>query len=165
MAAQALALSDTLDLPDELGARLPLIPRIEWGLGVVPIRERGSVLLQYGEIAVYDEDWLRYNDLIPGLYCIEYQRPVSGMSWGMVSERFLAQDPVRFDIDRLVVRVARSAKLEDRWICHPLSPVDRIGGAPVYRMSDGPFHEYQLVDKLLGPVVGIYAPAPLPEVC
>lgn len=149
-------------------AALPIVSRIRRGLGVVPILGAGSVLLQPGDVAVYDEDWIHRNELVPGLYAIEYQRPTGCMPYASVARRFADNDPVRFDITRTVVRIERFKNRrpelnphlndEDYWMIHPLAREGRMGARRVFVASDGPIWTYHLTDKLLGPIVGIYAP-------
>ncbi|WP_374649006.1 hypothetical protein [Rhizorhabdus sp.] len=146
---------------------LPVITRITPGLGVVPILDDHNVLLQRGDVAVYSTDW-RYREPVgPGLWAIEYQSPPACMPYEMVARRFADRDPVRFDVTRSVVRLARfqsgrpdlNPHLADHWMIHPLSPVGGVMcGRPILRMSDGPISEQYLAEKLLGPIVGIYAP-------
>ena len=144
----SIALIDAFDLPEELGTRLPLIPRIEKGFGVVPVLDDGAVLLRPGDVAVYDEEWLKYNEVTPGLYCYEHQRPVS------LSPHF---DSWRI-VTREVVYMRRSPRSPGCWDKIALrSKV--IGGIRRYSVPDGPMYEVALYNHLLGPIVGIYAPA------
>ncbi|KKC27313.1 hypothetical protein [Sphingomonas sp. SRS2] len=149
------------------GDSLPIVSRIRPGLGVVPIIDDHNVLLQLGDVAVYSTDWLYRDPITPGLWAIEYQRPPSCMPYEMVARRFADREPVRFEVTRSVVRIARyenrrpdlNPHLDDHWMIHPLSPVGGIyNGRAALRMSDGPIWTYHLTEKLLGPIIGIYAP-------
>lgn len=138
-------------------SRVPTDPET----GIVAVEENG-VLLKAGEVAVYDRYSLQLDGGLVdgGLYAIEYQRPVAGMSWAMWWGN---GDHVRsrLRVSRHVVIVRRHPKFEGHWNIHPLAPRTPQG---IILMSDGPFEEIYLADKILGRIVGIYRPEPGIEV-
>lgn len=129
--------------------------------GVVVV-EHDGVLLKAGEVAVYDRYPLATGEglIDGGLYAVEFQRPVAGMSWEMWWGKG-DHNRSRIRVTRNVVILRRHPKLEDHWQVHPIASRDQLG---CYLMSDGPYPEWILTDKILGRIVGIYRPEPCIEV-
>ncbi|UAK25847.1 hypothetical protein [Sphingomonas nostoxanthinifaciens] len=155
------------DLPELDGLKLRIFNEIEPGFGVVPILgdDAGSHMLRQGEVAVYDETW---HDrvgrgeaaLTPGLYCFERQRPPSCTPNRMVADRFRDNDPVRMRCERNVVMVFPHPRQPEHWAYRDLrSRLYR--GVRLSARTEGPIYEHGMFDMLLGPIVGIYQPAPL----
>jgi hypothetical protein len=162
MAARAAAAQPTREIaiisPTAHPGSLRIFDKIERGLGVVPILDdMGAPLLCSGDVAVYDADWHLRNDLQPGTYCVEWQRPANLLPREEFGRRFAAGEPVRMRIDREIVAIARWKRDPTRWAIHPL--VNTYRG--IMQMSDGPLESWYLHDKLLGPIVGLYRPAPI----
>jgi|GEM_PF-2851149 len=161
-AANALAILAAAPTEGEVN-QLRIFSRVprEAETGIVAVEENG-VLLKAGEVAVYDRYSLQLDGgLVDGaLYAVEYQRPVAGMSWSMWWGN---GDHVRsrLQISRHVVIARRHPKLEGHWNIHPLAPRTPEG---IILMTDGPFEEIYLADKILGRIVGIYRPEPGIEV-
>lgn len=134
----------------DCGAQLRIITRIEPGHGVVPVFGDGGVLLRPGEVAVYREE--RPHDLVPGLYCLERQRPVA---------RSPLPDSPR-EISREVVYArpwSGPGKVSTDQAWEYVSLHSRIvNGVRRYVRAEGPLYWWALGTILLGPVVGIYAP-------
>jgi len=127
--------------------------------GVVVV-EHDGLLLKAGDVAVYDRMPLQTGEGLVdgGLYAIEYQSPVAGMTW----ERWWGDGThhrSRIHISRSVVFLRRHSRLEEHWTIHPIAKRDTYG---FWLMSDGPIPEWMIYDKLLGRIVGIYNPAALP---
>ena len=130
--------------------------------------EQNSVLFRAGDVAVYDEMWAAerqahgpVDSLLEAgaIYVTESQRPVASMSWEAWWDGRKGYCPSLLEVRRSVVRVGRCnwKGVEDRWMIHPLANQQR----GVFLCSDGPFDEIQLVNKIIGKVVGIYCPAAL----
>ena len=132
--------------------------------GVIAVTEN-SLLFRVGEVAVYDELWSSGRDPEQplfdegGIYVVEYQRPTSSMSWEAWNDVGSRYGRSRLDVSRSMVRIGRSRwpRSEDEWMIHPL----RSQQAGVFLCSDGPFEDWNLADKVIGKVVGIYCPASL----
>lgn len=58
-------------------------------------------------------------------------------------------------------RMVRTCKRGDGWWARPIRNAAAVAGVRCFVASDGPYQEFQLVDKLIGRVVGIYCPAAL----
>lgn len=130
--------------------------------------ELNSVMFRAGDVAVYDEMWAAerqahgpVDSLLEtgAIYVTESQRPVASMSWEMWWDGRKGYCPSRLEVRRSVVRVGRCPwkGCEDRWMIHPLATQQR----GVFLCSDGPYDEFQLVNQIIGKVVGIYCPAAL----
>ena len=138
-------------------AQLRIITSVEPGHGVVPVFGDGGVLLRRGEVAVYKEE--RPYDLVPGLYCLERQRPVAGSP--------LPDSPR--EISREVVYARPwsgrgKVDAENSW--EYVSLHSRVvNGARRYARAEGPLYWWALGTMLLGPIVGIYAPASFAGEC
>lgn len=130
---------------EALNGRLRLIASIEKGYGVVPVFEEGSVLLRPGEVAVYKEE--SPDLLVPGLYCLERQRPVASSPFPQ-SPRI---------VEREVVYARDHPRVADSW--EYISLYSRIvRGVRRYATPQGPYINGCRGNMLLGPVVGIYMP-------
>jgi hypothetical protein len=117
-------------------------------------------LLRGGDVAVFDEGRLDPTNLEEGIYCIEYQSPRSGMPRDMFARLFVTPEGARLKIERRIVQVKRHRTLADHFMVTPLgTAIGRsIGGIPTFVCSDGPYDGFQLTDRLLGRVVGVYRP-------
>lgn len=121
---------------EESAGGLSLFATIPKGHGVVAIA---------GQVAIYDEDDLRRNELQDGaFYVVEYQSPRSGMSW----QTFHADDRRRLDTSREVVRAVRCQRNPEHWwLRHARAS-----------FVSGPMLDFNLTDMIVGKVVGIYRP-------
>jgi hypothetical protein len=122
-------------------------------LDVIKVRDRDACpLLRAGEVAVYDpSDQMRCEGLVDGgIYVIEYQFPVGGMSW----ETFHRHGADRVRVDRHLIRARRSARDPGLWCAQPLR--QRFAGA--FQCSDPDQPENLLHSKLAGRVVGLFRP-------
>jgi nitroreductase len=134
-----------------LGGRLRIISHIEPGFGVVPVFGTGAVLLQPGEVAVYKEE--RPYELVPGLYCLERQRPVASSP--------LPDSPREISREVVYARPYSGpgkVAAENSWEYVALD-TRVVSGIRRYARPEGPIYSWALNTLLLGPVVGIYAPA------
>jgi hypothetical protein len=138
----------------ELGAKLQLISSIEPGFNVVPVTEDGGVLLRRGEVAVFKEQRVHASEFLAGLYVRERQRPVA-MSNLPDSPRI---------IEREVVLARPSSRKGECWEYRTLES-RIIRGVRRYTGWEGPIWNYALDHMLIGPVVGIYAPAAISGEC
>jgi hypothetical protein len=122
---------------------------------VIPVRpEDECALLRRGEVAVFSDEFMYREKLQDGgIYVIEYQRPRAGMS-----EEMRQQLGSRTDVERSIIRACRDQKQPERWWAHPLGRERRSGGMRVFICSDGPYWDFQLTDKLIGKVIGVYRP-------
>ena len=158
--AQAAAAISRDPIEDELsacGAALRIISSVEPGHGVVPVFGDGGVLLRPGEVAVYKEE--RPYDLVPGLYCLERQRPVAGSP--------LPDSPREISREVVYARPWSGpgrVEAENPW--EYVSLRSRVvNGVRRYARAEGPLYWWALGTMLLGPVVGIYAPTPFAGEC
>jgi hypothetical protein len=129
--------------------------------GVI-VADLDGVLIREGEVAVYDRHPMQAGEeglIDGGLYAIEYQNPVAGMSWEMWWDKGDHQRS-RIRISRKIVILRRHHKLAEHWVIHPLARV----GHGMIQMCDGPIPERILYDKLIGRIVGIYNPTAFAEV-
>lgn len=134
---------------------LQIFDEIKQGYEVIPVRrEDACALLQPGEVAVYSDDFMYREELQDGgIYVIEYQRPRAGMS-----DEMRKQLGSRMDVERSIIRACRDSREPERWWAHPLCRERRSGGMRVFICSDGPYQDFQLTDKLIGKVIGVYRP-------
>ena len=147
---------------EPLSVHLEIIPKIERGMGVVAVQDNlGAPLLCFGDVAVYSEDFFSHFPLVEGIYCIQYQSTTACMPRADWARHFVEGTASQLEIRRSVVQVRRCPYAEDRWITQPLGPQGFRGG--YFVVSDGPFDDVHLINKLLGPVIGIYRPAPISE--
>lgn len=137
--------------------QLRIITSIEPGHGVVPVFGDGGVLLRPGEVAIYREE--RPHDLVPGLYCLERQRPVAGSP--------LPDTPREISREVVYVRTwsgRGEVSTDNAW--EYVSLHSRIvNGVRRYARAEGPLYWWALGTILLGPVVGIYAPTSFAGEC
>ena len=136
--------------------KLQIFDHVPHHHGVVAVApEDGCTLIHGGEVTVYDEWDLRYNQLQEGaLYVWEYQSTPSGLPRQQFAAAFM-EYAARLVIRREIVRVARWAgKDKSLWCIHPMKSIQ--GG--VFVCSDGPFDEFYVTNSLIGKVVGVYRP-------
>ncbi|WCT75016.1 hypothetical protein PQ455_07310 [Sphingomonas naphthae] len=127
--------------------RLQIFDTILPGFGIEPVRHDGLTLLRPGEVAVYEEGWAKYNEPVEGFYCIERQTPLA------------PQPDSRRQIEREIAFVRRCARRPDSWETISLySKV--IHDQRRYANPQGPYYDWALRQMILGPIVGLYRPAP-----
>ncbi len=123
-----------------------------------------SVLFKVGEIAVYDELWTsgREQDAEPfddgSIYVVEFQRPRANMGWDLYDQHnrnYPGRPNLHIDRSLVYIRRCRWPGAEHKWMIHPLANFH--GG--MGHCSDGPYEDFQIGDKVIGKVVGIYAPS------
>lgn len=131
---------------EALKLRLFLIEAVEKGYGVVPVFEEGGSYFRPSEVAVYRGETPR--DLVPGLYCIERQRPVA-------SSPFPESPRI---VEREVVYARDHPKIRDCWEYISLKSIV-IYGVRRYAVPQGPYINGCRGDMSLGPIVGIYMPS------
>jgi hypothetical protein len=134
----------------EVALQLEIFDSVPHGFIVHAIHDdRMAPLLKAGEVAVIESNgqagWYPVDG---GLFLIEHVSPppLTGLRY----ERRV----------RSVVQTNLRRRKDDQahwWTC-PLNHGDALAGGSILHVSDGPFDEGHLTDKLLGPVVGIYRP-------
>lgn len=140
---------------NEIEAALQIFDEIGDGHETIPVRrDDACALLQKGEVAVYSDDFMYREPLLDGgIYVIEYQRPRA-----LMSEEMRKQFGLRMHVERSIIRARRDLKEPERWWAHPLCRERRDVGTNVFICSDGPYCDFQLTDKLIGKIIGIYRP-------
>lgn len=126
--------------------------------GVIPVDGNAAApLLRKGEVAVFEKyEPHIHGDLIDGgLYVIEYQSTPAGASRSQWVKWFIEYRS-RLQIDRRIVRVRQSKKNPGSWYTTPIAGPPTFLGIQGIVCSDGPYEQFDLWQKLIGIVVGIY---------
>ena len=113
------------------------------------IPEDHDVVPLKGRVMVFDPNALHREEIVDGgLYVVENQHPVGGMSWETYDRFNQTSEPrVRIKTSRRVVRTVRRENVPNQW--WQVLPSG---------YHDGPFPDWSVTLNMVGKVVGIYIP-------
>lgn len=101
-------------------------------------------------VVVYENDISRNGLEANAVYVVEYQRPRAGMARRQWAELELSHGGGRFETSREAVRIFQRPEVSGDlwWFSHARS-----------LWMDGPINEFNLVDMIVGRVIGVYDPS------